>query len=147
MAEWCQWDGCEKPAMQGDHPYCSMHTKRQQRGTPMNAPEREILPPFERLVQASIDLADADSDDDGEYNRAESRLKAAAKCWVERGAQNMSDGERDMLAMLLARVEARKRHMRKICREGGLARMRRESPADRAMIARRAAEARWKGRK
>jgi hypothetical protein len=136
MAEWCQWDGCEKPAMQGDHPYCSMHTKRQQRGTPMNAPEREILPLREAVAKAIEDYNDCgtEDDDDAKADRCLNRVIAASK---------RIDGSEAAMSMLdrssIAREMGRKGGLK-----GGPARAAALNPAVRAMIARRAAEARWR---
>ena len=61
---------------------CDMHAKRGQRGRDMHAPKREKLDPWGRLVTAAIELADADSDDDSDYNKREARLRSAARRWA-----------------------------------------------------------------
>ncbi len=59
-----------------------MHYKRKERGSCMSAPKREQLTPWGRVVEAAIGLRDADSEDDGDYRRCESRLRVAIKRWA-----------------------------------------------------------------
>lgn len=61
-----------------------MHEKRRQRGQPLQAPVEERLPPFEAVIVASNDLAEAEAEE--EYRRAKDALRSACERWlVERG--------------------------------------------------------------
>ena len=124
---YCDWPGCERLTMDASHPMCAMHHKRQSRGAPMNAPVRESLDPWERCVVAAIDLADADSDDDEGYARAESRLRNALRMFAAKPSKH---GCKHGVQSL-----------------GGKARAAALSPETRAEIARRAAVARWAKRR
>lgn len=116
-----------------DHPLCSMHYKRRQRGQCMNAPERivEVMTPRERLLSDAIRYADADPEDDGDYARRETRVIASAMALAKK--EPMLDGQ----ALI-------REHMRQLGRMGGKARAASLNPAVRVMIARRGSDARWK---
>lgn len=47
----------------------------------MNAPIRERLEPWSRLVAAALQLADVDAEDDVQYALAEAGLRRAASAW------------------------------------------------------------------
>jgi alkylated DNA nucleotide flippase Atl1 len=77
----CIYPGCCEPAKEKGT-MCYMHDKRRARGQPMDSPRREQLTPWARVVEAAIELADADSDDDDEFRRLESHLRVATKRWA-----------------------------------------------------------------
>ena len=77
----CGYPGCDEKASAGGT-MCAMHYKRRERGSCMSDPKRERLTPWGRVVEAALELADADTEDDGDYHRREARLRMAAKRWV-----------------------------------------------------------------
>lgn len=80
----CAVDGCPNQANGG--PYCRTHYWRRQHGRPMDAPiapsGRKPKPrarsPKQVLLDAAIALADADTTDDGDWERCWHRLRMAA---------------------------------------------------------------------
>lgn len=63
---------------------CSTHRKRAQRGQQLGLPVAErFLSTWDRLHAAALDLADADTEDDAAYRRAEDRLRKAIDARVE----------------------------------------------------------------
>lgn len=75
---YCTVAECEESTRQG-RIRCDFHEKRHQRGQPLTAPKAERLSPKGRLLEAAICLADADSEDDVEYQRRERALLLAAR--------------------------------------------------------------------
>lgn len=81
---YCAVPGCyETAAPRGT--MCSMHYKRSLRGVEMSPGKREQLTPWARVVTAAIELADADSEDDNDFQRCAARLRYAARRWVGSG--------------------------------------------------------------
>lgn len=92
----CSATSCSKPAAKSG--LCWMHLKRKQRGTVAEAPEQERLTPSERVTQAALDLADADTDDDDAYALAVDTLRKAVDRWYrQRAAQR--DGRKRWLGV------------------------------------------------
>lgn len=77
----CAVANCTRPAQARD-PLCAAHRKRLQRGQGTGAPIAEQLDPFERALQAGIELADCDSGDDAAYERAVDRFRKACERWA-----------------------------------------------------------------
>lgn len=71
--------GCEEPEVSNG--LCDRCRKRKARGGDLGAPVQERLSPRQRVFEAAIDLADADSEDDGAAGRAEANLAAAVSRW------------------------------------------------------------------
>lgn len=76
----CAIDGCGRLAHSGGR-YCAGHAKRIERGSTSAAPLRQHLPLRERVLKLSLDLADADSEDDGAYEKAWDNLEHAMSKW------------------------------------------------------------------
>lgn len=81
MQLYCAVGDCERETREG-RTRCDLHEKRWQRGkrgAELEAPVEEELTPTGKLVQLALDLADADADDEVEYQRAEAALIRQAK--------------------------------------------------------------------
>lgn len=82
----CSYPDCICAARPGGT-LCAMHAQRALRGKEMAAPKRERLTPWARVVEAAIELADADAEDDSEFRRLESHLRVAARRWAGAGGR------------------------------------------------------------
>jgi hypothetical protein len=125
---------CHEAATSG--PYCAMHRKRLERGTPMHAPKNEKLTPKKRAFEASLALGDADSEDDSDFMRREDNWTKATGTW-----------HRSLSAAKAGKARwkgVRKGHRRAAARAAAKARWERVPADKRAVAARRAARARWK---
>ncbi len=112
--ETCDFDGCGRPAerlVDGERRLCAGHRKQLQRRGHLSPITPRQKSPRERLFDAMLALADADSEDDEAYAKAEERFWAASDAYS---------------ASTLAR-------------KGGLARARSLTPDQRRDIARKAA--------
>lgn len=80
----CSVDGCPNAAKRGD--LCWAHLKRRARQKPMTDPlsykARGYSSPWEHLQRAAVRLADADSEDDAEYERRKDVLRKAALAYI-----------------------------------------------------------------
>jgi DNA-binding XRE family transcriptional regulator len=80
---YCRIDGCNDPAETEESGLCAGHRKRKNRGQTVSGPLRaKPRSRWAAVVEAAIDLADADSADDQGYERAEKRLAYAAEQWA-----------------------------------------------------------------
>jgi len=75
---YCTAGECEEPTRQGRR-FCEFHEKRFQRGQSLTAPKQERLSPNERVVEAALRFAEADSEDDAEYEKSKRDLFRAAR--------------------------------------------------------------------
>ena len=100
----CRVDGCPHEAGTGG--ICAAHRKRLQRGGQLDAPVAERLSPFERAMQAALDLADADTTDDAAYARAVDRFRKAAERWIQSLAGRRAAKSRWNALSLEARQQA-----------------------------------------
>lgn len=77
---YCDVGDCTNATRAGHH-MCPMHEKRAARDQPLQGPllVDRSLSPWQRVIEACLDLADADSDNG--FRRAENRLRAAAIAW------------------------------------------------------------------
>ena len=76
---------------------CSTHRKRKQRGQQLSLPVVEkYADPWDRAHAASIDLANVDSEDDLEYQRAEDRWRKAIEALLQDRLRNLSPTPRRM---------------------------------------------------
>jgi len=83
---YCTAPECEESTRQGRR-YCEHHEKRLQRcRCPsaarcqcLTAPKQERLSPQDRVVEAALSLADADSEDDAEFQRRKRALLLAVR--------------------------------------------------------------------
>jgi hypothetical protein len=73
----CAVADCERQARDGRQ-LCARHAKRKQRGADLFAAPQERLPPEERLLQATLDVIDADPEDDRAWVLAKKRQHKAA---------------------------------------------------------------------
>ncbi len=80
----CLIAGCERPEEAAG--LCAGHRYRKRRGIPLDeTPLRERLTPRERVLEAAKALLDADAEDRRAYHAAWSRLRAAARDWLDAG--------------------------------------------------------------
>lgn len=82
----CAVDDCDKPARKDNLSWG--HYKRRQMGKPVNVPleaSRRTRDPTQALLEASLAHADADTEDDGAFDRAVANLKTAANAYGRRG--------------------------------------------------------------
>jgi predicted anti-sigma-YlaC factor YlaD len=79
----CDFDGCDKPverrACDEELQLCAGHRKQWQRHGRLAPLTERPQTAKERALIASLDLRDADSEDDGEFRRAEKRWLAALR--------------------------------------------------------------------
>jgi hypothetical protein len=113
-ARLCDDPDCIREAHSGGK-YCAAHAKRLERGDKSSAPIRERLSLRGRVLQLCIDIADADSENDDDYERKWDALEHALREYAD--------------------------HVRG--RRGGNARAMMLSPERRREIAQVAAAARW----
>lgn len=78
----CSVTGCDRPA---DGYLCATHKKRAQRGRPLTAPVVGKLKPWDRMLEAFMQLFDVDSEDDAAFERAQARARMAALRWARSG--------------------------------------------------------------
>ena len=79
----CYAEDCLNPV--DGHGLCSMHRKRQVRGTPLAAPKVDkSRTPLEVAIDASIALADADTTDDEAWVRAKDNWRKAVIAYARR---------------------------------------------------------------
>lgn len=86
LATTCNVIGCCRPAQARG--MCGAHYNRMRRGADMAKPVRAYrVKPWARIVEASISLAEAETDSD--FTRAEYRLRNAIEDWLkaENGAR------------------------------------------------------------
>lgn len=76
MPSYCTVSECEEPTREG-RVRCEFHEKRHQRGQSLTAPKVERLTPKQRVLEAAISLADAETD--AEYEKAERAMLKAAR--------------------------------------------------------------------
>ena len=92
---YCTVGDCMRLAESGG--LCSAHRKRKQRGVQLGLPMVEkFCSTWDRLHAAAIDLAEADSEDDIAYQRAEDRLRKAVESIVQERLRTLSPTARRM---------------------------------------------------
>ncbi len=80
----CAAGDCFRPATQGE--LCAGHAKRKYRHQPVAGPLAEVgRTPWQRLVDAALKYADADSDE--AFARASAVLRKAAQAYVSSRAR------------------------------------------------------------
>jgi hypothetical protein len=79
-ARLCDDPDCIREAHSGGK-YCAAHAKRLERGGRVGGKVRERLGLRERVLQLCIDLADADSEDEADYERRWDALKHALRAF------------------------------------------------------------------
>lgn len=82
----CSVPDCTRPAAKAS--YCWGHYKRRQLNKTVNVPleaSRRTRDPTQALLEASLAHADADTEDDGAFDRAVANLKTAANAYGRRG--------------------------------------------------------------
>lgn len=75
---YCEAPECERETREG-RTYCEAHEKRRQRGQPLSGEIQPRLSPRERLHEAAYRFADASSEDDEEWRRADRALMSVAR--------------------------------------------------------------------
>ncbi len=75
MTVFCQVNECNRIAQRNG--LCWAHVRRRSRGSSLSAPIRRVTSPWSTVVDAAIDLADSDSQDDTNYRRRQWRLRKA----------------------------------------------------------------------
>jgi hypothetical protein len=75
---YCSWPGCERRA--GGGTLCSLHEKRRQRGTNMNAAVPQKIPPFELVIEVGSRYLESETDAEERANKA--KLRRAAAGWL-----------------------------------------------------------------
>lgn len=75
MTAYCEAPDCDRPAFRLG--LCEAHCKRKQRGRSLSEPIAEPMSLKRRVIEASLRLADANTDE--EYERAERALVAVAR--------------------------------------------------------------------
>lgn len=79
----CYAPDCLNPV--DGHGLCSTHRKRQQRGTSLETPKVDkSRTPFEVALDASLKLADVDSEDDAKYASAKDNWRKAILAYARR---------------------------------------------------------------
>jgi hypothetical protein len=87
----CFVDGCDRPATRAG--LCEGHRKRRRRGQALGSPLQERpATPWSRILEGCIALADADSEDDLAFRRAEDRLRKAIDGYAASRSANAEDG-------------------------------------------------------
>lgn len=130
--------GCEEPEVSNG--LCDRCRKRKARGGDLGAPVQERLTPKQRAVEAAIGLADADSEDDKAFPRAEANFAAAVSRW--RDPLVMAEKGR-LGGETRAKVLTAERRQ-EIARIAAVARSQKLSKEERGRLAKVAAQARWK---
>lgn len=106
----CTVDGCLRRAKRDASGLCEGHTKRAQRGTTVagellersNSRYTPYASPLERLQEAALRLADADTEDEADYQRAQDSLRKAAEAYGRRATS-----ERVRASLALAKAKGR----------------------------------------
>src|ERR1700730_6743749 len=89
----CLEPDCLRAAKPGEL-RCYAHIKRRERGISGAVPIREQLTPFQRLVEACIALADAETESEHGFTRAKDRTRKAAEGWMRALGWRPPDGKR-----------------------------------------------------
>jgi len=106
----CTVDGCLRRAKRDASGLCEGHTKRAQRGATvagelLERTSSRFTPyqsPLERLQEAALRLADADTEDEADYQRAQDSLRKAAEAYGRRATS-----EKVRTALALAKAKGR----------------------------------------
>ncbi len=77
--EFCGYPDCDRPLWRLG--LCQTHGKQRQRGKPLR-PIPERLTPGEAALVAAFELAEANSEDDKEYERLRAAFLRAARAWL-----------------------------------------------------------------
>lgn len=138
----CRVEGCEAELVkhQNAHGYCATHYKRWKRGGDLAAPVQERLERIQRAEEASISLADADPEDDGDYDRRKANWKAA----IGRYRDPLVMREQGKLGGEARAKNLTAERRAEIARIAGIAKAQKLTKEERGRLARLAAQARWK---
>jgi len=80
--QWCAFDGCLNPPREGGK-LCWAHSRRAARNGGKPQRVQGQLRPWALVMEASIALAECDTDDDRAFAAAEFRLRWAVERWFE----------------------------------------------------------------
>lgn len=130
--------GCEEPEVSNG--LCDRCRKRKARGGDLGAPKQERLERIQRAEEASISLANADSEDDGDYDRRKANWKAA----ISRYRDPLVMAEKGRLGGETRANVLTAERRQEIARIAAVARSQKLSKEERGRLAKAAAQARWK---